>query len=156
MSGREAGLWKWLRIRVSDLGHFSRVESETSAGIPDVHFQVGTFDSVWDPLKPAQGWIELKADRTQKEKYPFKATDKGLRDTQIRWMTEYLENGGQNLLICYALDNRVCISVLNQETLRKFNLYSREQLIQIADLVFPRTSSESVRAQAYQIRKLFK
>lgn len=159
MSGREAGLWKWLRLRTSGLGHFSRVESETSPGIPDVHYQVPRItlpisDIVEMELWPGQGWIELKADKTTKEKYPFRTEDHGLRDSQIIWMTEYLEHQGINLCICSALADMVTFHrMLSVDQVTGFNLLPRHALISTADLVFNRRGGD-IEQQAYAIRKL--
>ena len=159
MSGREAGLWKWLRLRTSGLGHFSRVESETSPGIPDVHYQVGRMilpgsKNYEIELFPGQGWIELKADKTQKEKYPFRGEDVGLRDSQIIWMTEYLEQGGMNLWVCSALADKVTFHSMRKESdVTGFNLMPRHALISTATLLFDRRGGD-IEQQAYSIRKL--
>lgn len=155
MSGREAGLWKWLRLRTSGLGHFSRVESETSPGIPDVHYQVPTlFDNSVRKKSSGQGWIELKADETQKEKFPFRPEDKGLRQSQIIWMGEYLETEGTNLMVCSALADLVTFHKMEYFwQVEEFNSKSRAVLIESANLVIPRRDAQHTQ-QHIAIRNL--
>ena len=76
----EARLWQWLRERLQS-GHFTRVESETSPGVPDVNYCV----------QGSEGWIELKAAKRATGK-PFKK--RGLRPEQIRWIMTHLAHGG--------------------------------------------------------------
>jgi hypothetical protein len=88
----EASFWKYLRGLLPKEGHFTRIEShDTSAGFPDVHF---TFPS---SFHPNSGTIELKDAKRPGAKYPFKG-ESGLRKSQITWIRDEDEAGGQVLL----------------------------------------------------------
>ena len=84
----EATLWKWLRPRLPP-GHYERIESPTSPGVPDVHYQLAN---------RRRGWIELKHTR-QKSGRPFRDGKKGMRRSQILWWKSYLEHNGDGYLI---------------------------------------------------------
>ena len=75
----EGSLWSWLRARLPR-GHVSRIESDTSAGIPDVYFR----------NRSGPVWLELKFLR--KKKLPF--GEDGLRPGQIRWILDEVMEGG--------------------------------------------------------------
>jgi hypothetical protein len=92
MSRPEASLWDHLRGLLPTEIHYSRIESETSPGFPDVHF---TLDGV-------TGGIELKSTKRPKAKYPFSGKD-GLRKTQIRWIRDELDACGW-VLLCLECD----------------------------------------------------
>lgn len=77
----EGSLWSWLRKRLPRAAHVSRIESETSAGIPDVYFKISGSPAVW---------LELKFLR--KRNLPF--GDDGLRPSQIRWILDEIEQKG--------------------------------------------------------------
>lgn len=77
----ESALWKWLRGRLPP-GHYTRVESESSWGFPDVDYVI----------EGCAGKFELKEAENPASKQPFKV--KGLRDSQILWIPEHLEHGG--------------------------------------------------------------
>lgn len=82
-------LWTYLvqKLLPAD-GHYSRIESHTSAGFPDVHYTVAG----------VSGTIELKDTKRPGAKYPFSGQS-GLRDSQIRWIEDELEARGKVLLI---------------------------------------------------------
>lgn len=83
----EKALWDWLANRLPVPGHYSRIESETSPGFPDVSY---TFRGM-------TGTFELKDSKRPKSLMPFRTG--GLRDTQKSWIEEELENGGRVDLI---------------------------------------------------------
>lgn len=78
---REARLWQWLRKRLPE-GHFTRIESESSPGVPDVNYCV----------RGSEGWIELKASKPMRSGHPFRR--KGLRPEQLRWIEKHLHHDG--------------------------------------------------------------
>jgi len=84
---REAAFWNYLRKVLPRDGHFSRIESETSAGFPDVHYT----------LHGTSGTIELKSTKNPKAKFPFRGKD-GLRPSQIRWIKDEIESEGRVLI----------------------------------------------------------
>lgn len=126
-----------------------------------MHYQVPGFtmpskqSAHYEIVVPSgQGWIELKADKTTKEKYPFRPEDCGLRESQIIWMTEYLENQGTNLCVCCALADKVTFHrMLSVDQVTGFNLLPRHALLSTADLLFDRRGGD-IEQQAYAIRKL--
>jgi len=81
---QEANFWKLLKKNLPDKCIFSRIESRTTKGIPDIHF-------LWlnTPF-----WIELKTT---------KHNAVALSPFQISWNTTYWNNGG----ICFILVKRV-------------------------------------------------
>lgn len=86
----EASLWNYLRKVLPKEGHYSRIESPTSQGFPDVHFT----------LHGVSGTIELKSTKRPKTKYPFSGKD-GLRRSQITWIEDEIESSGW-VLLCLA------------------------------------------------------
>ena len=86
---KEARLWEWLRERLQS-GHFTRVESDCSPGLPDVNYCV----------QRSEGWIELKAAK-RATGTPFK-TRGGLRPEQIRWINTHVSHGGTVWIIVSA------------------------------------------------------
>lgn len=87
MARPEALLWDHLRGLLPTGIHYSRIESETSPGFPDVHFT----------LEGVTGAIELKSTKRPKAKYPFSGKD-GLRKTQLDWIRDELDAAGWVLL----------------------------------------------------------
>lgn len=71
MAKPESSLWDYLRKVLPLGGHYSRIESDTCPGFPDVHYTVYGHT----------GTIELKSGKA-----PFK--QRGLRKTQIDWIAE--------------------------------------------------------------------
>lgn len=149
--GREAPLWKWLSARLP-LGHFSRIESETSPGFPDIYYQVPAVPAMHiGAARPAGcGLIEMKADKTGREKYPFRGADDGLRVTQIRWFEDYYENEGKNLWICARVGNSVLWIPGTRFT--EFNAMSREELHQASILTFEKFCDPE--STSIQIRRI--
>ena len=83
----EASFWDYLRSLLPREGHYSRIESKTSAGFPDVHY---TLDGV-------SGTLELKDAKRPTAKYPFSGKS-GLRKSQLLWIREEIEAGGTVIL----------------------------------------------------------
>ena len=92
MARPEASLWDHLRALMPAGCHYSRIESETSPGFPDVHFTV----------EGITGTIELKSTKRPNAKYPFSGKD-GLRKSQILWIRDELEANGW-VLLCLECD----------------------------------------------------
>ena len=94
MAKPESSLWDYLRGVLPLGGHYSRIESDTSPGIPDVHYC----------LKGTAGFIELKIAQD----VPFR--EDGLRKSQLDWMEEQAFAGGRFWILaqvrsrCYLLD----------------------------------------------------
>lgn len=88
MARPEASLWDYLRGLLPTGIHYSRIESETCPGFPDIHYT----------LENGSGTIELKSVPRTNAKYPFSGK-KGLRKTQIDWIREEAAAGGFILLI---------------------------------------------------------
>lgn len=82
----EAKLWDFLRIRMPKGIHYSRIESETSPGFPDVHYT----------LTGHSGTLELKAVPARSGSYPFASE---LRRSQEIWIREEVEAGGHVTLV---------------------------------------------------------
>lgn len=78
----ESALWDWLSSRLPVGGRFSRIESETSPGFPDVDY---TFRGI-------SGTIELKSAKNPKTLIPFRTG--GLRQSQKDWIADELIAGG--------------------------------------------------------------
>jgi len=96
----EASLWDYLSQGILPAkGHYSRIESETAQGFPDVHYT----------LNGQSGTIELK--HAQKSGYkpeskPFFGKDQGLRRSQMIWMAEEDAANGR-VWICAQVDDKV-------------------------------------------------
>lgn len=80
----EASFWDYLRKLLPKEGHYSRIESPTAHGFPDVHYTI----------EGVSGTIELKDAKRPGAKHPFKG-ESGLRSSQITWMTEECDKGGR-------------------------------------------------------------
>lgn len=107
----EAALWKWLRARLPRSGHYSRIESETSPGFPDVNYCIGGIE----------GNIELKCSRCPKAKYPFKKG--GLRKSQEHWIRQRIESGGRVFLLAQVGKERFLIEWFDILDLSNLTLY---------------------------------
>ena len=92
---RESSLWDWLRARLPQAGHYSRIESETSPGFPDIHYSLGG----------VTGTIELKDSKRPKATCPF-GRSTGLRVSQLLWIADELASGGL-VLICAGIGSTV-------------------------------------------------
>lgn len=83
----EDALWTRIRSAIGHRGHFTRVEFNPTAGIPDVCYVIhGT-----------EGWLELKF----REDVPARITTTpvfhsgGLRDEQVAWIYTHVRHGGR-------------------------------------------------------------
>jgi hypothetical protein len=94
----EAALWNWLRARLPRSGHYSRIESETSPGFPDVNYCIGE----------VEGNIELKCSRYPKARYPFKKG--GLRKSQKVWIRQRIRAGGKVFILAQVGKERFLIN----------------------------------------------
>lgn len=83
----EASFWDYLRILLPKDIHYSRIESDTSCGFPDVHYT----------LDGHSGTIELKDSKTPRATYPFSGKS-GLRPSQCRWIEAELDAKGRVFL----------------------------------------------------------
>lgn len=118
---REANLWKWLRSSLPK-GHYSRIESETSAGFPDINYCI----------QGVEGNLELKVARHAHSKYPFKKG--GLRRTQIIWMEDRVENRGRVNLIIQVKNTLYCFHIVDKRAWGlSLNSMTLEQIQKTAD-----------------------
>jgi len=115
----EASFWDYLRVRLPKDIHYSRIESDTCPGFPDVHYT----------LDRETGTIELKDAKLPAGKYPFSGKS-GLRDSQLNWMDDELASGGRVLLALqkhneiYILRANVNYRMLSTMTLRQIETAS--------------------------------
>lgn len=89
----ETSFWTYLSKLLPRQGHYSRIETDTAHGFPDVHY---TLDGV-------SGTIELKDTKAPRAKYPFSGKN-GLRKTQQRWIQAEDDAGGIVLLALQCVD----------------------------------------------------
>ena len=82
----ETKLWNLLKKYLINI-HFTRIESKTVNGIPDIF---GVYNGI-------SFWLELKADKVS---YPK------LSKWQISWINTYIEHGGVMLICDLALSQR--------------------------------------------------
>lgn len=86
----EHSLWQWLRGGIlPPTGHYTRIESDSSAGFPDVHYTIDKFT----------GTMELKFCRKPKKEYPLQGKGNGFRDSQITWIEDEFVAGGWTVLV---------------------------------------------------------
>jgi hypothetical protein len=83
----EESLWQWLRGKLPAAGHYTRIESDCSAGFPDVHYT----------LPGGSGTLELKFARNPRSLHPFKR--RGLRTSQEIWIEDEVRAGGRVLIV---------------------------------------------------------
>lgn len=107
----EASLWDHLRGLLPPDIHYSRIESETSPGFPDIYYT----------LEGVTGTIELKSVDRPKAKYPF-SEGYGLRKSQYDWI-EAEESAGGFVLLCleikpyvFVLQASLCYDELHRMT----------------------------------------
>lgn len=94
----EKVLWNLVRKHLPS-GRYSRIESNTSPGIPDVSYTINGH----------RGWIELKDAGDTNAKLPFKR--KGLRPDQINWFRDEIKAGGSSKLFILARVNKLIFLV---------------------------------------------
>jgi hypothetical protein len=115
----ESNLWEWLRNVVLPLGHYSRIESpDTAPGFPDVHYQVSD----------GCGTLELKAtDRTLR--VPFPNEEKGLHESQLKWIRESIKQGG---IIWIIAETPRTIYIVHGQDADLFNGSEHQDLLDMA------------------------
>jgi hypothetical protein len=122
MAKPEASLWDYLRTVLPVKGHYSRIESDTCPGFPDVHYSIHGYS----------GTIELKATT----KAPFRK--KGLRKSQIDWIAEEDISGGAVWIIAQVHDSvlsRDRIFLIDGNTyFEEFNEMDLGRLASIAEM----------------------
>jgi hypothetical protein len=126
----EASLWDYLRQGILPAkGHYSRIESETAQGFPDVHYT----------LKGQSGTIELKCARLTGHKptsKPFFGKDQGLRKSQVIWMAEEDAAFGR-VWICAQVDDKIFLLDGNVYA-SDFNELTLSELERISEVVWVR------------------
>lgn len=135
----EKALWNLLRRHLPP-GRYSRIESNTSPGIPDVAYTI----------KGIRGWIELKDAGENKSKIPFKR--KGLRPDQINWFRDEIEAGGASKLFILARSNEV-IYLIPGIYFEKFNDFTEFELRHNAVLI---TTSRDLKSMIDSLQKLLR
>jgi hypothetical protein len=115
MAQPEASLWKYLKTVLPSRGHYSRIESDTSPGFPDIHYT----------LLNHSGTIELKSAGFA----PF--GKKGLRKSQIDWMAEEDNAGG---VIWIIAEVQGWVYLINGNTFfEEFNQMDKARLLEVSD-----------------------
>jgi len=118
----EQNLWSWLRLYLPE-GEYSRIESgDTSAGIPDVYYQVSPQTS---------GFLELKFSHRPNSPVPFKDYEDGIRFSQEIWISRNVQRGA-HVLIVAQVGERVLF--IPGEHVKEFNGSSMNQLENLACL----------------------
>ena len=93
----ETKLWNRIK-KIKENAHFTRVESSTTNGIPDVHCV----------LNNTIFWLELKANDLK---------NRGLSKWQINWHIKYQRAGGKVYILNSPLKQRVIeILAVNRES----------------------------------------
>ena len=110
MAKPESALWDYLRGVLPLGGHYSRIESDTSPGIPDIHYCIQSIT----------GFIELKISRDA----PF--GDQGLRKSQRDWMEEQASQGGRFWILAQV--GAYCFLLEGPRHWQKFNQMNLKSL----------------------------
>ena len=93
----ETNLWNRIK-KIKENAHFTRVESNTSNGIPDVHCV----------LNNKVFWLELKANDLK---------NRGISKWQINWHIKYQRAGGKVYILNSPLKQRALeILVVNRDS----------------------------------------
>jgi len=93
----ETKLWNRIK-KIKENAHFTRVESNTSNGIPDVHCV----------LNNRVFWLELKANDLK---------NRGISKWQINWHIKYQRAGGKVYILNSPLEQRALeILVVNRDS----------------------------------------
>jgi hypothetical protein len=130
----ESGFWKWLSKNGRlPSGHYVRIESPSSPGVPDVNFSLDD--------KTSHGWIELKIGAPGT--YPFKRIRHGLRPAQAIFIKERVHRGTVVLVIAYIAP-AVAVYRLKTSQVDTFNSLDRDALQQLAVLWVPRRSFRGI------------
>lgn len=101
----EESLWKWLKKRLPDDGHYTRIESDCSPGFPDVFYT----------LFGTSGTLELKFSKKPNAKYPLRGE---IRKSQVTWHRSNLEVEGLGFVIAEVGD---CVFVIHHEYLESMS-----------------------------------
>lgn len=110
----EASLWDYLKTVLPFKGHYSRIESDTSQGFPDVHYTVMGYS----------GTIELKFAHNPRALRPFSV--RGLRKSQLDWIADEAAADGR-VWICSQVGEQVFFLDGNLYW-KQFNGYTVKQL----------------------------
>lgn len=116
----ESRLWDFLRVRMPVGSHYSRIESETSPGFPDVHYTI----------QGHSGTLELKSEPEPSGSYPFK---KSFRKSQKDWIKSELEAGGHITLV---LQHRKDIYFLSGWLYKQLEQMTIKEIANKADLIW--------------------
>lgn len=127
MAKPEASLWDYLRTVLPATGHYSRIESATCPGFPDVHYT----------LLGYSGTIELKVG-DPKFKKPF--AKKGLRKSQIDWIEEEDKSNGKVWIIAQV--ERFIFLVDGNVYFYHFNSFDLNELKRLATFCWIRGEEE--------------
>lgn len=117
----ESTLWDWLQKYLPE-GHYSRIESETSPGFPDVHWTIQGISGTW----------ELKY-QPKLRKQPFNR--KGLRDTQIKWISKQHDHCGRVWIVAGVVDR---VFFIPGQYASIFNLMTIPELERASNLTLKR------------------
>ena len=125
----EHALWIWLKDHLPIKCHTSRIESDTSAGFPDVHYTWGS----------VTGTIELKKSRYPNAECPFRTG--GMRQSQIDWIRDEIAAGGTVFLLVQVKQRRFLLEGTFASTLNEMSLQeiARRALIEfncVDDITF--------------------
>lgn len=126
----EAKLWDFLRVRMPKGIHYSRIESETSPGFPDVHYT----------LQGHSGTLELKSEPEPKGAYPFADS---MRKSQLDWITDEIAAGGHVTLV---LQHRKDIYFLGGHNAPHLIGLTIDDINEIAEMVWGEKSPISIPA----------
>jgi len=125
----ETRFWKFLEERVSEMGHFSRVEPPPSPGIPDVNYCI----------KSIEGWIELKV--RSEIRYPFKKRGL-LRASQRRWYKRRIATRGR-VLTCVLIGRTIHL-ISAQASLRVRRTTTLDEFRMMCSLIILKTDTNLV------------
>lgn len=122
---RESSFWNWLRGHLAPLGHFTRIESEISSGVPDVYYAIPS---------GVDGWIELKSLAAPKRGSSLPLKRKGLRDEQVEWIARHWKLGVRVHILVKLGSVIYCFSGKHA---RNLNLYTFEEIQDYANCQIP-------------------
>lgn len=125
----ESSLWDYLRDLLPPEIHYSRIESETSPGFPDVHYT----------LSGVTGTIELKSVDRPKAKYPL-AGKHGLRKSQRDWIEAEVKAGGF-VLLCLEIKPEICILQANSSLIHEIPRMTLADIQRFAEISWTRRST---------------
>ena len=120
----EASLWDYLKTVLPAKGHYSRIESETAQGFPDIHYTLDGFS----------GTIELKFAHNPNSLRPFSV--RGLRKSQMDWAFDEDQAGGR-VWICSQVGETIYL-VNGNIYWDDFNGFTLPELTRVAHLIWRR------------------